>query len=74
MGLAARHRLSEDVMFARFRLRTLLPLAAIGITALLVGCVYDPYGYYGYTAPGSVNFAFGGWGQYDHHWQRHWDH
>ena len=37
------------MMFARFRLRALLPLAAIGLAAgLLGGCVYDPYGYYGY--------------------------
>jgi len=61
-------------MHTRFRLRILLPLAAIGIAALLAGCVYYPNGYYGNTAPASVNFAFGGWGQYDHHWQRHWDH
>ena len=65
----------EDMMFDRFRLRTLLPLAAIGIAALLAGCVYNPYGYYGYTAPSSVNFAVGGWGHPnwdDHHW-RQWD-
>lgn len=61
-------------MFARFRLRILLPLAAIGIAALLEGCVYYPNDYYGYAAPPSVNFAFGGWGHYDHHWQHHWDH
>ena len=63
-------------MFTPFRLRILLPLAAIGIAALLTGCVYYPngyYGYYGYTAPASVNFAFGGWGHDDHHWH-HWDH
>ena len=69
-------------MFTRFRLRTLLPFAAIGIAAMLAGCVYDdPYGYgygYDYTAPASVNFAF--WDDHhwrhdwdDHHWRRHWD-
>ena len=63
-------------MFDRFQLRTLLPLAAIGIAALLAGCVNDPYGYYDYTAPASVNFAVGGWGYPswdDHHWRRQWD-
>jgi len=63
-------------MSVRFRLRALLPLAAIGIAALVSGCVYDPYGYYGYGypygygyAPASVNFAYGHPG-----WDRHWDH
>jgi hypothetical protein len=72
-------------MSVRFRMRALLPLAAIGIAALVGGCVY-PYGYngygygygypygYGYAyAPASVNFAYGGggWGHPDWH---HWDH
>lgn len=64
-----------------FRLRALLPIAAIGIAGLLGGCVYPygygygygyPYGYgYGYAPAPSVSFAFGGWGQpggYHHGW------
>ena len=72
-------------MLTRFRLRTLLPLAGIGIAALLAGCGYTPYGHYGYGypygygytyAPASVNFAFGGWGHpgWDDHRWRYWDH
>lgn len=61
-------------MSVRIRPRALLAVAAIGIAALLGGCVY-PYGYYGYPygygygypygygyAGPSVAFDFGGWG------------
>jgi hypothetical protein len=68
------------------RLRPLLPFAAaIGMAALVSGCVYPyggyygygygyPYGYYGYGYPSaSVNFAYGdGWGHAG--WSNHWDH
>jgi hypothetical protein len=72
-------------MSVRFRLRALLPVAVIGIAALVGGCVYDPYGYYGYGygypygygygyAPASVSFAYGygGWGHPG--WDHRWDH
>jgi hypothetical protein len=76
-------------MFARFRLRALLPLAAIAFATCLVGgCAYYPYDYYGYgysygypsypyyaPAP-ALSFNFGYWGHrdWDHpHW-RNWDH
>ena len=70
-------------MSIRFRVRTLLALAAVGAAAVLGGCVYPygygygygyPYGYsypyaynYGYVAP-SVGFSWGNWGYRD------WDH
>lgn len=72
-------------MSVRFRLRALLPVAVIGIAALVGGCVYDPYGYYGYGypygyygygygygyAPASVSFSDGSWGEPGwHHWDR----
>jgi hypothetical protein len=43
-------------MANRYRLRSLLPLAALGLAAVLGGCVaypaYPTYGYgYGYNAP-----------------------
>jgi hypothetical protein len=74
-------------MFARFRLRALLPLAAIGLAACLMGgCAYYPYGYYGYgygypygysyaPAP-SVSFNYGYWGHpgWDHGYRHDWDH
>ena len=61
-----------------FRLRLLLPLAALGLVGLLGGCIaypaYPGYGYgYGYGAPyyggGYVRVGGGGWG-HDGGWRR----
>ena len=62
-----------------FRLRALLPVAAIGLAVLLGGCVaypaYPGYGYgYGYGAPyysgAYVGFG-GGWHGHDGGWRGH---
>jgi len=60
-------------MPTRFHLRSILPLAALGLAAILGGCVaypaypaysaYPAYGY-GYAAPYSGGVYYGGWGGY----------
>ena len=53
-------------MFGRFRLRGLLPLAALALAALLGGCVaypaYPGYGYYGGGYYGGGPYYGGGVG------------
>jgi hypothetical protein len=66
-------------MANRFRLRLMLPLAALGLAAILGGCVaypaypaYPAYGYgYGYGAPyyGGAYIGYGG-GWHDGGWHR----
>ena len=67
--------------------RSALPAAVLALSALLGGCVYDPYygyyGYYGYpgayygypavyaAAPVTVGLGFG-WGGYWHRGWRRW--
>jgi hypothetical protein len=66
-----------------YRLRSLLPLAALGLAIALGGCVaypayptYPTYGYgYGYGAPyyGGAVVGFGG-GWHDRGWHDGWRH
>ena len=53
-------------MFGSYRLRCLLPLAALALASVLGGCVYPAYGYYGDGYYYGRPYAYGG----DWRWHR----